>query len=147
MQCPKCSSKKHVKNWSANWNPRKKCKDCWCSFTKSEPRWKSQTMKKLALVLYLEWLWFRSIWRVLWVSNVAVIKWIKNIWNTVEQIRTKQEKPNWLSVMQFDEMWHYYGKKNRNYGYGLLSMKHAKNQLILSYDADDLKHEKNSGIK
>ncbi len=80
MQCPKCSSKNYVKNWSANWKPRKKCKDCWCNYTQSEAKWKPQIMKKVAVILYLEWLWFRSIWRVLWVSNV------KKLWNRVKNI-------------------------------------------------------------
>jgi len=134
MQCPKCNSKYFVKSWFANWKPRKKCKDCWCNFTRSEIKWKPQILKKIAVILYLEWLWLRSIWRVLWVSNVAVLKWIKQVWKTVEKLRKEQKQINGLHTMQFDEMWHYVGKKNKNFGFGLSSMKLVKNQLILSYN-------------
>ena len=55
MHCPKCKSKNDVKNVYAHGKSRKKCKDCGCNFTQSEPCGK---LKDEAIVLYLEGLGF-----------------------------------------------------------------------------------------
>jgi outer membrane scaffolding protein for murein synthesis (MipA/OmpV family) len=73
-------------------------------------------MKRFALHLYLEGLGFRSIGRILGVSNVSVLKWIRAFGEQAESIRTEQN----IAVVELDELHTYIGQKNVTVGYGLL---------------------------
>ena len=74
------------------------------------------TMKRYALHLYLEGLGFRSIGRILGVSNVSILKWIRAFGKQVESIRSEQQ----IDVIEMDELHTYIGQKNTIAGYGLL---------------------------
>ena len=63
--------------------------------------------KSLAYVLYLEDLGLRSIGRMLKVSNVAVLKWIKALAELWEEKAVQQKAPRHGKVIEIDEMWHY----------------------------------------
>ena len=78
MQCPKCYSKKQVKSGFTRGLQRYKCKLCKCNFTRSDRRGMSVEIKIRALQLYLEGMGFRAIGRVLKVSNVSVLRWIRS---------------------------------------------------------------------
>ena len=54
MQCPKCDSKKSIKNGQALEKQRYKCKDCGCNFTQSHKRGAALEIKLQALRLYLK---------------------------------------------------------------------------------------------
>jgi len=74
MNCPKCNCSKSVKSGKVKERQRYKCKGCGCNYTvelKSTAKPKSQ--KEQALHLYLEGLGFRSIGRILGVSNALLI--------------------------------------------------------------------------
>ena len=69
--------------------------------------------------MYLEGLGFRSIARILKVSNVAILKWIRalsEVWGKKELERESRH----CRVIEIDEMWHYIKKKNKKSGSGLL---------------------------
>ena len=95
---------------------RYKCKECKCNYIKDE-LWKVQFEIKIqALKMYLEWIWFRAIWRILKVSNVSVLNWIRIFWtiamtifNNLKEIKLKQE----FEKVELDEMWYYIKKSNR----------------------------------
>ena len=71
--------------------------------------------------MYLEGLGFRSIGRILGVSNVTVLKWMRRIAREIVAIRASGESGNvGIRTMELDEMWHYVGKKNEKSGCGLL---------------------------
>ena len=120
MHCPKCRSQSYHKNGFVKGKQRYTCKACSCQFTQSHKRGEPASKKALAYVLYLEGLGLRSIGRVLKVSNVAVLKWIKalaEVWGEKEQ---QKKALRYCKVIEIDEMWHYIQKKNRKSGYGLL---------------------------
>jgi len=74
MDCPKCASNKKVKSGIVKSRQRFKCKECGCNYTvEIKSTAKPNSMKKDALHLYLEGLGFRSIGRLLGVSNVSVL--------------------------------------------------------------------------
>jgi transposase-like protein len=78
MNCPHCSSDTSVKSGFAKGKQRYKCKACGYPFTvENKSTAKPLSLKKQALQLYLEGLGFRSIGRLLGVSNVSVLNWIK----------------------------------------------------------------------
>src|ERR1035437_8747074 len=72
--------------------------------------------KRLALEMYLEGLGFRSIGRILKVSQVSVMNWIRAFGKAAESIRSEKE----IVVMEIDEMHSYIGSKKTISGFGLL---------------------------
>jgi len=86
MNCPKCKSDQFVKDGIVKGRQRFQCKVCRYRYT-VEFRGKSTEIKRMALHLYLEGLGFRSISRILKVSNVAVLNWIKAFGSEIEKIQ------------------------------------------------------------
>ena len=115
MKCIKCHTEKIVKNGFTRGQQRYKCNQCKYNFTLVFKRRKPQEIKRLALHMYLEGLGFRSIGRILKVSNTIVLSWINNASETI-----KHNLPKKCKIIELDEMWHYKGKKNNKNGYGLL---------------------------
>jgi hypothetical protein len=65
-------------------------------------------MKKQALQLYLEGLGFGSIGRVLGVSNVSVLNWIRSFCKQLEALRKDTKE---IKIVELDEMHSYIGSK------------------------------------
>jgi len=127
MKCPKCKSSEKVKNGKIKGVQRYKCKKCHYNFTVTRKSTaKSNRIKRLALILYLEGLGFRSIARVLKVSHVSVMKWIKKFGSQVEEV--KNDEP--VEVVEMDEMHTYVSQKKTINGYGLLLIEKGGNTLI-----------------
>ena len=121
MKCPKCESKIYVKSGFKNKKQRYKCKVCSCNFTQSYQRNYSFKIKFQAAKLYLEGVGFRAIGRILNVSNVSVLNWVRDFGGIVKNY-VKTELPDDIrdiEVIEIDEMWHFTKKKNENFGYGL----------------------------
>src|ERR1700674_5598228 len=107
QQCPKCASFERHKDGMAHGMQRWKCKECGCRYTKSTQRGYPSQTHLLAVKLYLEGLGFRAIGRILKVSNVAVLNWVKKAAR-----RLRAERPSYdatVRIMEIDEMWHYVG--------------------------------------
>lgn len=115
--CPKCKNKEIVNNGNINNRPRYKCKKCKYSFTVVKKSTSvSSDKKRLALELYLEGLGFNSIGRVLGVSHVSVLNWVKKYGRLAEEIKSDNE----IEIMEIDEMHSYIGQKKTISGFGLL---------------------------
>ena len=65
-------------------------------------------MKRQALELYLEGMGFRAIGRVLKVSNVTVLKWIRAFGEAAEREHKPEPPPR---VAMIDEVWHFAAAK------------------------------------
>ena len=119
MKCPKCNSEEKSKNGFVANKQRYKCKNCKCQYTQSYRKGKPIKLKIMAYMLYLEGLGFRSIARLLKVSNVSVLNWIKDFSMSIgiDNLNRNIKKSR---VIEIDEMWHYLGKKKEKSGYGLL---------------------------
>ncbi|MGB1145949.1 MAG: transposase, partial [Schleiferiaceae bacterium] len=76
--CPKCHSHSYVKSGIIKGRQRFKCKDCNYYFTvqKLGKRIDNYYVVK-ALQLYVEGVSFREIERILGVSHVSVMNWVK----------------------------------------------------------------------
>jgi transposase-like protein len=84
--CPKCGSDLMVKSGYVASRQRYMCKKCGYYFSVNN-RGKAQHVKRHAIHLYLEGKGFRSIGRLLGVSNVTVLKWVRNMFGDVPKIR------------------------------------------------------------
>ena len=122
MQCPKCHSLNHVKSGFTYGKQRYKCKSCACHFTQSHKRGAPLETKKYALKLYLEGNGFRAIGRLMGISNVTALNWIRELGKSAEKhIQLQPPIPHkHIKTAEIDEMWHFTRKKNENYGYGSL---------------------------
>nr|WP_185711605.1 IS1 family transposase [Tannerella forsythia] len=88
---------------------RYKCKNCGCNYTvEMKSTAKPKSMKKQALHLYLEGLGFRSIGRILGVSNVSVLNWIRDFGHKVQELSSQNQD---IEMVELDEMHSYIGSK------------------------------------
>lgn len=113
MKCKYCWSEKYSKNGFAHGLQRYKCKSCQRNFTTQTPAGYSMEMRLRALKMYLEGLGFRSIGRILNVSNVTVFNWIHSFAKNFPQKDEvwMAENLRCIPVIQIDEFWHYVKKK------------------------------------
>ena len=101
----------------------------------------------MAIHLYLENMGFRAIGRVLGVSNVAVLKWIRAAGEWIESYhkRNKVNKSKAVEIIELDEMCHYVGSKKIEYGYGLHWNDRGEVYLTLSRAAEGQAQEEDFG--
>ena len=101
-RCPKCGRTEKVKNGFNRGKQRYKCKNCGCNYTGTKNGYPDE-VKQEAIRYYLEGIGFRRIERLLKVSHVSVINWVRK---AACQIR-KDEKiktPIKTDVIELDEM-------------------------------------------
>ena len=100
LKCPKCGSDKHVKSGFNNKKQRYLCKECGCHYTVSH-RGYPEHIRLKAIQLYLEGNGFRRIERILKVSHVSVINWVKKASAKLEEVPKKDEK---VEILELDEL-------------------------------------------
>ena len=100
LKCPKCGSDKRVKSGFNNKKQRYLCKECRCHYTVSQ-RGYPEHIRRKAIQLYLEGNGFRRIERILKVSHVSVINWVKKAGAKLEKVPKKDEK---VDVLELDEL-------------------------------------------
>ena len=144
MHCPKCLSDWFVKNGNINERQRYKCKDCGCSFTQSKKRGASLHTKLEALKLYINGMGFRAIGRIMGVSNVTVLNWIRLLGTSIKDYVQTQlpDDIRHIDYIEMDEMWHFTKKKNESSGSGSLSIDIPKKFLDSLSEAEAKKRIK-----
>ena len=143
MNCPKCSCSRSVKSGKVKERQRYKCKECSCNYTveiKSTAKPKSQ--KKQALHLYLEGLGFRSIGRILGVSNVSVLNWIRDFGKKEQELNADRQQ---IEMVELDEMHSYIGSKKTTVGYGWLLIGMGKDSSTSLLATGETKQQRNFG--
>jgi uncharacterized protein YjcR len=93
--------------------------------------------RRFALSIYLEGLGFHSIARLLGVSHVTVIKWIRKYGKELDTIRN----PRTAQVVEIDEMHSYIGQKKNFDGFGFVLIETPKNTLISLSEIEVQKQE------
>ena len=123
MKCSKCQSENNVKNGIVRNVQRYKCKECGNNFTIDYSHVTERERKRrFGLAMYLEGLGFHSIARLLNVSHVSVMNWVKKYGSELSKIRN----PKPVRVMKLDEIHRYIGSN----GFGLLLIERQENSLI-----------------
>ena len=148
MKCKKCYEEKFVKAGIVRGKQRYKCKVCGCFFTDTPPPGYPKAFKLSAIKLYLEGLGFRAIGRILGISNVTIMNWVRNIAFEIESIRQRElNQKREIRVIELDEMWHYVGKKKGSYGFGWLLSEIQIGSLPLNSVVVVKRQAKNCGKK
>ena len=113
--CKRCQGTDYVKRGTVRNLQRYQCKACGCNFTNTPPRGKPPGMKALALMLYaMGNMSFCSIARLLGVSDVAVLKWVRNEARRLPEPAVTAE----TVIITLDEMWHFLKKRLASSGFG-----------------------------
>jgi transposase-like protein len=144
MKCPKCQSSNKIKNGIVRGRQRYKCKNCGCNYSFDYSHFEEKEKKRrFGLSMYLEGLGFHSIGRLLNVSHVTVMKWVRKYGSELKQIRN----PKPVSVMELDELHTYVGSKKTINGSGLLLIERPENTLISFWETEAQKQVKSYGRK
>lgn len=143
MICPKCKSNQYVKDGIVKGKQRFLCKVCKYRYT-VEYRGKSVEIKRMALHLYLEGLGFRSISRILKVSNVTILNWIKAFGSEIENIQCDSAP---IKVVELDEVHTYIKSKKTIAGSGWLLIGMEEDMLISCLVQEEQKQAVSYGKK
>ena len=110
--CPKCGREEKVKNGFNRGKQRYLCKNCGCNYTGTKNGY-SEAVKQEAIKYYMEGMGFRRIERLLHVSHVSVINWVKKVAKKIRENECKKETRS--DIIELDEMCISF-KKTSGYG-------------------------------
>ena len=114
--CKRCGGFDYVKSGIVRGHQRYRCHACGCNFTDTPARGKPAAMKALAILLYgMGNMSFSMIGRLLGVSDVAVLKWVRAEASALPE----PEVPAEVVTVEVDEMWHYLKKRLPSSGSGV----------------------------
>lgn len=144
MNCPQCQSSRIIKDGIVKGKQRYLCKDCQYRHTVQQ-RWNAcpKEVKRLALTMYMEGLGFNSIGRILKVSHVAVMNWIRFYGEQLKALQSSEP----MKITEMDEMHTYIGHKKTTDGYGLLLIDAGKDTWTSLWAGATPTRGKSSGIK
>ena len=104
LRCKRCGLSDYAKSGQARGHQRYRCRACGCHFTDTPLRGKPPAMKALAVLLYgMGGMSFSAISRVLGVSDVAVLKWVRAEAAALPEPEVAAE----VVTVEVDEMWHF----------------------------------------
>lgn len=116
--CPNCNSQNFVKSGIVKERQRYKCKDCNYYFTVNKHGKEVETYYvNKALQLYLEGLSYREIERVLGISHVSVMNWVKKY--GVKRPYTGTYHPSY-KILNADELAAFFSNKKNLSGAGFI---------------------------
>lgn len=119
LKCKHCDSEKYARAGIHKGNQRYKCKDCNRHFTDTPARGFPESLKLFAVMLFMSRVSQLRISKLLGVSNVAVMKWIRIYAGKLGNLPEIQGNE---LIVEIDEMHHFLKKKTKNSGYGNVSI-------------------------
>lgn len=116
--CPQCDSNNISRNGIVKEKQRYKCKDCGYNFTvdKLGKSIEGYFVTK-ALQLYLEGLSFREIERLLGISHVSVMNWVRK-YQIIIPSRKNNYRPSTL-ILTYAELIEFYANRENLRGIGV----------------------------
>lgn len=115
IECKNCGSEKNTKNGYKGEKQRYKCKDCGYNFVCGDNRINLETKSKRAFAVLLYSVGscsMRFIARLLGVNPSTVLKWLRHEADKLEEPEISSN----IKEIEFDEMWHFIGKKKTKNG-------------------------------
>jgi len=115
VECKNCKSTNTVKNGIKRKKQRYLCKECGYNFVLGNAHRSPQKIAKKALVVLLYSLGkgsYSMLAKIFGVTNGTIHNWVVEVAKALPKV----EIPPDIAEIEFDEMWHFIGKKNENYG-------------------------------
>jgi len=113
--CKKCGSEKITKNGKIRKKQRYKCKECGCNFVVGDERTSDGIVAMKALVVLFYALAkgsYGMLGKIFGRNRSLIYRWIKEAGLSLDEPFIDGE----IREIQIDEMWHFIGKKNENFG-------------------------------
>jgi transposase-like protein len=119
MECPRCKVGTHVKSGKNGGRQRYLCKFCGYHYS-VERRGHAKEEKEYALRMVADGMSFRQVARLLEVSQVTIMRWVRAYGEHLLQQARKQldSLQTVITQVELDELSTFIGKKNSDGGYG-----------------------------
>jgi hypothetical protein len=130
--CPNCNSESYIKSGVVNDRQRYKCKDCGYFFTVNKLGKKiDDYYVNKALQLYLEGLTYREIERILGVSHVSIMNWVKK-YNIKRPYRTDYHPT--YKILNSNELSKYFQDSKNLSGAGVLVTELGDKFMLIKWE-------------
>ncbi|AGC75601.1 Homeodomain-like domain-containing protein [Nonlabens dokdonensis] len=130
--CPSCSSENQIKSGVVNGRQRYKCKDCNYNFTVDKIGKKiDDYYVNKALQLYLEGLTYREIERILGISHVSVLNWVKK-YNIKRPSNTKYHPT--YKILNATELGEYFSNSQNIKGAGAVVTELGDKFMLIQWE-------------
>ncbi|GGG51058.1 IS1/IS1595 family N-terminal zinc-binding domain-containing protein [Bizionia arctica] len=130
--CPNCSSESYIKSGIVNDRQRYKCKDCGYFFTVNKLGKKiDDYYVNKALQLYLEGLTYREIERILGVSHVSIMNWVKK-YNIKRPYKTDYHPT--YKILNANELSRYFQDTSNLSGAGVLVTELGDKFMLIKWE-------------
>ncbi|MEN8815634.1 MAG: hypothetical protein ABF274_02020 [Nonlabens sp.] len=130
--CPSCSSGNQIKSGVINGRQRYKCKDCNYYFTVDKIGKKiDDYYVNKALQLYLEGLTYREIERILGISHVSILNWVKK-YNIKRPSNTKYHPT--YKILNATELGEYFSNSQNIKGAGAVVTELGDKFMLIQWE-------------
>ncbi len=130
--CPNCSSENAIKSGVVNKRQRYKCKDCnyYFSVNKLGKKIDDYYVNK-ALQLYLEGLSYREIERILGISHVTILNWVKKY--NIKRPSNSNYHPTY-KILNPEELGIYFQNKDNLKGAGVVVTELGDKFMLIKWE-------------
>lgn len=130
--CPNCSSSSFIKSGVVNDRQRYKCKECnyYFSVNKLGKKIDEYYVNK-ALQLYLEGLTYREIERILGISHVTILNWVKKY--NIKRPSNPNYHPTY-KILNATELGNYFQKKDNLSGAGVVVTELGDKFMLIKWE-------------
>lgn len=130
--CPKCANDTYVKSGVINGRQRYKCKKCGYNFTVQKQGKKiNDYYVTKALQLYIEGISYREIERILGVSHVSVMNWVKTY--KLKRIVNQNLRPTYKILTQEELVKFVSSSENLN-GSGMIITELGDKYMLIKWE-------------
>jgi transposase-like protein len=130
--CPQCQSVEIIKSGILNDRQRYKCKACNYHFTVNKlGKSIDQYYVTKALQLYLEGLSYREIERILGVSHVTVMKWVRK--HKISRAIQSHYHPTY-KILSHEELSKYFAKRENVKGAGVIVTELGDKFMLIKWE-------------
>lgn len=130
--CPNCSSKSNIKSGIVNNRQRYKCKDCNYYFSVNKiGKGIDEYYVNKALQLYLEGLTYREIERILGISHVTILNWVKKY--NIKRPLNQKYHPTY-KILNSEELGFYFQKKENLSGAGVVVTELGDKFMLIKWE-------------
>lgn len=130
--CTQCQSKKVVKSGVIKEKQRYKCKDCGYHFTVNKiGKQIDMYYVTKALQLYLEGLTYREIERILGVSHVSVMNWVRKY--NIHKVKNTDYHPTYKILNQV-ELSNFFAEPENTKGAGVVVTELGDKYMVIKWE-------------
>lgn len=130
--CPNCNSQKYIKSGVVNQRQRYKCKSCGYYFTVNKlGKSIDDYYVNKALQLYLEGLTYREIERILGISHVSIMNWVKKY--NIKRPFNSSYHPTY-KILNASELSGYFAKTENLSGAGVVVTELGDKFMLIKWE-------------